>query len=226
MYKIRFIFILGIVAMFVGADMVNASGRWEKVGRDAAEKGMKKMSKSSSNKSSSSSKKSSSSSSSSKHKHSSSSSSHKKHDYNRYHSNHYRHNHHHYNHRHSHGYYPRYSSRYYSRPYYYSAPAVTFGTSYIYEDTYQVVEPYPRTRVEVIDGGTQVYRAVPAQQIYGVTIRKEVQRRLARMGYYRGAIDGIIGKGSRSAISQFQRNQGIPQTGVIDEYLLAELGIE
>jgi peptidoglycan hydrolase-like protein with peptidoglycan-binding domain len=53
-----------------------------------------------------------------------------------------------------------------------------------------------------------------------------VQSELARRGYYQGAIDGVIGSGSREAIRAFQAAQGLPVTGRIDLKLLNALGIE
>ena len=52
-----------------------------------------------------------------------------------------------------------------------------------------------------------------------------VQSELARRGYYQGAIDGVIGAGSREAIRAFQAAQGLPVTGVIDRKVLKALGI-
>lgn len=52
-----------------------------------------------------------------------------------------------------------------------------------------------------------------------------VQSELARRGYYQGAIDGVIGFGSREAIRAFQAAQGLPVTGVIDRKVLKALGI-
>lgn len=53
----------------------------------------------------------------------------------------------------------------------------------------------------------------------------EVQRRLAREGYYRGAIDGVAGYGTRNAIRAFERTHGLRVDGEIDGRLLATLGI-
>jgi Putative peptidoglycan binding domain len=52
-----------------------------------------------------------------------------------------------------------------------------------------------------------------------------VQRRLSRAGYYRGAIDGVIGNGTRSAIRAYEQNHGLVVDGRIDRRLLATLGI-
>jgi hypothetical protein len=53
----------------------------------------------------------------------------------------------------------------------------------------------------------------------------EVQRRLARNGYYRGAIDGVIGYGTRNAIRSYERAHGLRVDGLIDPRLLATMGL-
>ena len=52
-----------------------------------------------------------------------------------------------------------------------------------------------------------------------------VQRRLARGGYYHGAIDGVIGPGTRSAIRGFESNNGLRVDGIIDRELLRTMGL-
>lgn len=52
-----------------------------------------------------------------------------------------------------------------------------------------------------------------------------VQRRLARGGYYHGAIDGVIGPSTRVAVRAFERNNGLPVDGVIDRQLLRTMGL-
>ena len=44
----------------------------------------------------------------------------------------------------------------------------------------------------------------------------EIQRLLAARGYYTGAVDGIAGPATRSAIRRFQRDAGLPVTGAAD----------
>jgi hypothetical protein len=53
----------------------------------------------------------------------------------------------------------------------------------------------------------------------------EVQRRLARAGYYHGAIDGILGPETRRAIRAYERDHKMPAYGVIDRQLLRTLGL-
>lgn len=55
--------------------------------------------------------------------------------------------------------------------------------------------------------------------------RAAVQEKLYRIGYYDGDIDGVIGPGTRRAISDFQSDHGLRLTGWIDGALLDELGL-
>jgi hypothetical protein len=59
----------------------------------------------------------------------------------------------------------------------------------------------------------------------GDNLAIDVQRALRSRGYYRGAIDGDIGSGSRSAIRAYQRDHGLGVTGRIDTTLLRSLRV-
>jgi len=118
----------------------------------------------------------------------------------------------HWNH---HGYYRPHSSVYFNfglgYPYY------GYGWGYPYYGTYPYGYGYytPYTpRYTVHDRGITDDATVAA-----------VQRRLARGGYYHGAIDGVIGSGTRTAIRAFERNNGLPVDGVIDTQLLRTMGL-
>lgn len=52
-----------------------------------------------------------------------------------------------------------------------------------------------------------------------------VQRQLATAGYYHGAIDGIVGDGTRRAIRNYERDNGLPVDGQIDNQLLATMDL-
>jgi peptidoglycan hydrolase-like protein with peptidoglycan-binding domain len=52
-----------------------------------------------------------------------------------------------------------------------------------------------------------------------------VQERLARAGYYRGSIDGVIGPRTRYAIQAYERSHGLPADGIIDNRLLRTMGL-
>jgi len=60
---------------------------------------------------------------------------------------------------------------------------------------------------------------------YGYSSRSrvaELQRRLARAGYYHGSIDGIMGSHTRRAIRAYERDHNMHAYGAIDQGLLFE----
>ena len=126
----------------------------------------------------------------------------------------------------SHGYH----SSYYSRPSvslgFYSAPSYYSSPDYYYDSYPTTRTYYPRT--------TSYSRTYYPRTSYSRTYRSssynddlavDVQRALARRGYYRGGIDGDIGPGTRAAIRSYQYNRGLEVTGRIDGALLRSLGI-
>ena len=54
---------------------------------------------------------------------------------------------------------------------------------------------------------------------------KEIQTRLKKWGYYNGAIDGILGPKSISAIKAFQKKYGLVQDGIVGPKTAAKMGI-
>jgi len=60
----------------------------------------------------------------------------------------------------------------------------------------------------------------PAQVI------SSVQTELQRLGYYRYAVDGLMGPATRAAIANYQRDTGLSITSAIDEPTLQSLGLE
>lgn len=52
---------------------------------------------------------------------------------------------------------------------------------------------------------------------------RDVQRELARLGYYQGGVDGEVGPMTRSAVRQFQADAGLRPTGRIEPALLTAL---
>jgi Putative peptidoglycan binding domain len=53
----------------------------------------------------------------------------------------------------------------------------------------------------------------------------QVQRRLARDGYYQGSIDGRMGSRTFYAIRAYERAHGLPVDGQIDRQLLSKMGL-
>lgn len=54
---------------------------------------------------------------------------------------------------------------------------------------------------------------------------KEVQRRLKQWGYYTGAVDGVFGAGTRSAVVAFQKKNGLTADGVVGAATYRALGM-
>ena len=117
-------------------------------------------------------------------------------------------------HHESHDHYcaPVYPSYSYSRPsaYYYTSPS--FGVSFYSRPTYTSERTY--------------YRSVPRSDDYGDDLAVDVQRALARRGYYSGGIDGDVGPGTRAAIRRYQYEHRLEVTGRIDRSLLRSLGLD
>ena len=53
----------------------------------------------------------------------------------------------------------------------------------------------------------------------------QIQTKLKRWGYYNGAIDGIYGSGTLSAVKYFQRKNGLTQDGIAGTKTLQAMGI-
>jgi len=126
----------------------------------------------------------------------------------------------------SYGYsYPYGSSGYgYGYPYYSYGPSVSFGFGYPY---YSYGYPYG------------YYGSYPYNYSYGYygynrpgydtyangSIVIQVQSRLARAGYYRGPIDGVMGPRTRYAIQAYERDHGLRVDGTISGSLLRNMGL-
>ncbi len=72
-----------------------------------------------------------------------------------------------------------------------------------------------------------VYYSRPVYQatVVGANVVVDVQRRLRHEGYYYGAVDGVIGPGTRGAIASYQRDHGLAPTGRINGALLDSLDL-
>ena len=55
---------------------------------------------------------------------------------------------------------------------------------------------------------------------------REVQEELKELGYYGGAIDGIAGPVTASALSEFQKDRGLTVTGKVNRTTLDKLDID
>jgi peptidoglycan hydrolase-like protein with peptidoglycan-binding domain len=53
----------------------------------------------------------------------------------------------------------------------------------------------------------------------------EAQKKLSRMGYYQGVLDGVYNQLLRAALWAFQKDEDLPQTGRLDERTRVELNV-
>jgi hypothetical protein len=60
---------------------------------------------------------------------------------------------------------------------------------------------------------------------YTDSVVGQVQLRLARAGYYHGAVDGVSGNATRKAIRDYQRAHSLPADGQIRGRLLTSMGL-
>ncbi len=118
------------------------------------------------------------------------------------------------------------------RQYYTSRPSSTFvlslGTGYAGRGYYYGPpnSPYYYQRSDVRYFAT---REAAPREYYGnegYRYNSAVQRELSRRGYYNGSVDGAIGPQSRRAISRYQRDNGLRQSGTISDSLLRSLGLQ
>ena len=107
--------------------------------------------------------------------------------------------------------YPYYASPYYGYGYGYGYPVnayYSYDPRGVYEG--RVANPNRSTN----DGGGK-----------DLSMTTRVQRQLSAAGYYRGEIDGVIGDGTRRAIRSYERDNGLPVDGQIDDQLLSTMGL-
>lgn len=64
------------------------------------------------------------------------------------------------------------------------------------------------------------HRAEPPDRVIA-----DVQAELQQMGYYQGEVDGLLGPLTRQALTDYQADQGLQTTAVIDEPTLDSLGM-
>lgn len=109
------------------------------------------------------------------------------------------------------------------------------------------VARYPHTRFVLFGGGFYFWNLgywYPAygydpyysnyaysEPIYGYNnlapgqVLENVQLALRDQGYYRGAVDGLIGPQTRAALAAYQRDHGLVVTAAVDEPTLVTLGL-
>ena len=57
------------------------------------------------------------------------------------------------------------------------------------------------------------------------TVVKTIQTKLKRWGYYTGAVDGIFGQKTKTAVQSFQRKNGLTQDGIVGNATAKAMGV-
>ena len=76
----------------------------------------------------------------------------------------------------------------------------------------------------ITDEGSDRGQGGASTDAAGPSLPQAVQRQLSKKGYYKGGIDGQFGPASRNALSRFQHDHNLKETGRIDEDTLDALG--
>jgi len=98
---------------------------------------------------------------------------------------------------------------------YYGGPRVSIGIGLpVYAPYYYAPDPYYYGPAPVVVG----------REVGGGLV-VDVQRSLARKGYYRGVIDGDLGPRTRAAIREWQIDCRLPVTGQLDTPTLRSLAL-
>lgn len=104
------------------------------------------------------------------------------------------------------------TSGYYPYSYYGGYPYSGYNNYYSYYGGY----PY---------GSYNNYSYYTPSYGYSGSTVAAVQQRLGRLGYYHGAVDGVIGPQTRNAIAAFESRNGLGVDGTISRPLLNRLGL-
>ncbi len=114
---------------------------------------------------------------------------------------------------------------FYGYPYYYGY-GYPYGYGYVPYYGYSAGYTYDPQHVYngrvVAPRDNRHYETDPKDQS---SIEARVQQQLAQSGYYHGAIDGVIGDGTRRAIRSYERANGLRVDGRIDDELLSTMGL-
>ena len=124
--------------------------------------------------------------------------------------------------------YRTYRSSSYGYPYYgyNNGPSVSFGFGYPYYGYgYYPYDSYGYDSYPYNYNYGAYYYNEPGSTYGNGSIVIQVQTRLARAGYYRGPIDGIMGPGTSYAIRAYERDHGLRMDGTISRQLIRNMGL-
>ena len=117
-------------------------------------------------------------------------------------------------------FYPYYADDYYpSDAYGYNPNDYTNGYPYDYS-----ANPYDYYNYSPYNYDDQSPYAASGESAANATV-SAVQSELSKLGYYNGAIDGVVGDETEAALARYQQDQDISVTGTVNAATLQSLGI-
>lgn len=115
-------------------------------------------------------------------------------------------------------------------------PAGASGPAFLVGSNFQAILKYNNSVSYAMAVGHLADRMAGGQPVAGLwptqdpplvrTGREELQRQLSSLGYDIGAIDGVIGTATRTAVRDFQAKRGLPEDGWATRSLLDRLKTE
>ena len=107
-------------------------------------------------------------------------------------------------------------------PYYADGYPYDYNNSYPYD--YYNGYPYSDYGSYPSDYDDQSSYAGSQESAANATV-SAVQSELAKLGYYNGAIDGVLGDGTEAALARYQQDEDLSVTGTINAVTVQSLGI-
>ena len=114
-------------------------------------------------------------------------------------------------------YYPYYASGDYPYDYSGSYPYDNSGYPYDYYGGYYPYDDYQ-------DNDNDSTNTAPDQYVSNPTV-SAVQSELAKLGYYNGAVDGVLGDQTEAALARYQQDRDLSVTGTLSPDTLQSLGL-
>jgi hypothetical protein len=104
--------------------------------------------------------------------------------------------------------------------------AQTYNQNRLQPDLSLVTPVTPlQPNLHFVKPNTQTTGGLNAALGYGVGEVRETQRALQRLGFYTGAIDGVYGPQTESAIAAYQSKNNQTVNGLLNRWVLGSLGI-
>ena len=111
-------------------------------------------------------------------------------------------------------------------PWYYGYPYGYYADDYYYSNPYSYDSGvYDSGAYEQTDPNYDGKETYDSSNQNGDESVAAAQERLSKQGYYRGAIDGVFGPETRRAITRFQSEHGLRETGYLTSDTLQALGL-